>query len=468
MSDLNNSRPLDVHVWSEHPEINILVDELWARLFYNEECHSKRRGPKSKATKKKHVKCLMIDLYVGWKTDPEMYIAVHMSKSGWKANSRYNALNLSSKMIAVIHSLIDGGWLENYIGFEGRLTRIRPSDKLRFLFSFIDVSRDEIDWYKNKEMLELRGSKDPAVGGSIQQLEYPDSKETEQMRYLLKRYNQLLVSQKIELPVTEDDYVERKITKGPQTGMVQRIYVDRGNLFVKRVFNNGSWKLGGRFYGGWWQQIPKELRNEITINGKPTIEIDYKSMHVSLLFALIDHPHEYDPYDIELVNELVGRGLDQRSILKKLVLMSINSSSKKKAFSAFRSEYQRGHPCKRIKNIELQKLLNAFLTKYPSLEKFMFSGKGLELMFLDSCIAEYVIEHFTDQNVPVLTMHDSFIISYDKVLELRAVMTKAGNKYAGRFLFTEKSDHGLDEWYAEYLNTGAAPNFEPKQMGEKS
>lgn len=462
MSDLNNSRPLDVHVWSEHPEINILVDELWARLFHNEECHSKRRGPKPKATKKKHVKCLLIDLYVGWKTDPEMYIAVHMSKSGWKANSRYNALNLSSMMIAVIHSLIDGGWLEHYIGFEGRLTRIRPSDKLRFLFSFIDVSRDEIDWHKNKEMLELRGSKDPAVGGSIQQLEYPDSKETEQMRYLLKRYNQLLVSQKIELSVTEDDYVERKITKGPQTGMVQRIYVDQGNLFVKRVFNNGSWKLGGRFYGGWWQQISKELRNEITINGKPTIEIDYKSMHVSLLFALIGHPHEYDPYSIELVDELVGRSLDQRSILKNLVLMCINSNSKKKAFSAFRSEYQPGHPCKRLKDIELERLLTAFLTKYPRLEKFMFSGKGLELMFLDSCIAEYVIKHFTDQNVPVLTLHDSFIIAYDRVLELRAVMTEAGNKYAGRHLFTDKSDHGLDEWYAEYLNTGVPPKYIPK------
>ena len=92
----------------------------------------------------------------------------------------------------------------------------------------------------------------------------------------------------------------------------------------------------------------------------------------------------------------------------------------------------------------------------------MFSGKGLELMVLDSCIAEYVIKHFTDQNVPVLTLHDSFIIAYDRVLELRAVMTEAGNKYAGRYLFTEKSDYGLDEWYAEYLNTGYFPRFEPK------
>ena len=166
-------------------------------------------------------------------------------------------------------------------------------------------------------MLELRRSKDSNLYCSGKHLEYDDTPETEKMRGLLIRYNKLLRSQKIELSVIEGDHVKRIISKGHQTGMTQKIYVDRGNLFIKRVFNDGSWKLGGRFYGGWWQQIPKELRTEIIINGKPTIEIDYKSMHVSLLFALIDHPHEYDPYNIELVNELVGRGLDQRSIPQK-------------------------------------------------------------------------------------------------------------------------------------------------------
>lgn len=33
MPDLNHSRPLDVHVWSDHPEVNLLVSEIWERLF---------------------------------------------------------------------------------------------------------------------------------------------------------------------------------------------------------------------------------------------------------------------------------------------------------------------------------------------------------------------------------------------------------------------------------------------------
>ena len=49
---LNNSRPLDVHVWSDYPEINHLADALWETYF--EPIEVIRRGPKPKATKKSH------------------------------------------------------------------------------------------------------------------------------------------------------------------------------------------------------------------------------------------------------------------------------------------------------------------------------------------------------------------------------------------------------------------------------
>ena len=33
--DYNYSRPLDVHRWSEHPEVNIFVDEIYNDKFKN-------------------------------------------------------------------------------------------------------------------------------------------------------------------------------------------------------------------------------------------------------------------------------------------------------------------------------------------------------------------------------------------------------------------------------------------------
>ena len=135
--NLNNSRPLDVHVWSDYPEINHLVDALWETYF--EPIEVRRRGPKPKAPKKVHLKVLLLDLYVCCLNDQTMYLAVHMSMSGWKANSRYNALHLSSQMIGVVRKLVDLEYLEFHKGYEGRLSRIRATDRLHFLFHSIVV-----------------------------------------------------------------------------------------------------------------------------------------------------------------------------------------------------------------------------------------------------------------------------------------------------------------------------------------
>ena len=144
--------------------------------------------------------------------------------------------------------------------------------------------------------------------------------------------------------------------------------------------------------------------------------------------------------------------------------MAINAKTKENAFRAFRSDQATGHTFKRLKNSQLEKLLNAFTKKYPELSPYLCTGKGLELMFRDSCIAEYVIEHFTKMDVPILSMHDSYIVPFDRVLELRATMTEAGNRFAERFMFTDKKGDGLDEWLQSHLNTGKQPDWEPKQV----
>ena len=70
-NDINNSRPLDVHVWSDYPEFNQLVNKLWVKYLPSEDS-AVRPGPKSKATSKVHFKTLLLDLYVCWMTDPNM------------------------------------------------------------------------------------------------------------------------------------------------------------------------------------------------------------------------------------------------------------------------------------------------------------------------------------------------------------------------------------------------------------
>jgi len=438
------------------------VNEIWDSFFHSGDAVTVKQGRKPKATKKVHLKVLLLDLFVCWAADPTQYIAVHLSKSGWKANSRYNALHLSSRMIDVIKVLHEHNFIELHLGFEGRLSRIRASEKLELLFASLNAPQEAILFNHLREPLELRRRSE--ADKKKEKVEYDDTQETARMREVLNRYNALLSQSHIDICSLEDPIVERIITSGKDAGRKQRLSIDRSEIFVRRIFNNGSWEQGGRFYGGWWQGIGKDLRHDIMIDNKPTIEIDFKAMHAALLFAATNQQSEFDPYSLE--DELLsGFSLEeQRSVLKQLVLMALNSETRSQAFRAFRSDQSKDSSRRKLKDKELGTLLTAFTNKYPSIEPYICSGKGLELMYLDSCIAEQVIEHFSKQSIPVLCIHDSFIIQYDKVLELRATMVNAAGTLTGRYMFTDKNGYGFDEWFAALDNTGVKPDWEPKTV----
>ena len=46
-------------------------------------------------------------------------------------------------------------------------------------------------------------------------------------------------------------------------------------------------------------------------------------------------------------------------------------------------------------------------------------------MYIDAQIAEYIINHFTDQGIPVLAIHDSFLINRVHEGDLRSIMQTA-------------------------------------------
>ena len=88
-NDYEHSRPLDVHRWSEHPEANTFGDDIFNTYF------------KHKTNiRKKHLKVVLLDLYVAWRDDPTLTIGVAMSPKAYKAGkSRYNSLNIKRTTI---------------------------------------------------------------------------------------------------------------------------------------------------------------------------------------------------------------------------------------------------------------------------------------------------------------------------------------------------------------------------------
>jgi uncharacterized protein YfbU (UPF0304 family) len=123
---------------------------------------------------------------------------------------------------------------------------------------------------------------------------------------------------------------------------------------------------------------------------------------------------------------------DQRSAVKGVVLMAINATSAKKAFGAFRESKDEEDRMKTLSDQQLQKLLDAFTDKYPEIKDALNTGQGLNLMNLDSQIANMIIDYYTKQNIPILCIHDSFIINWKREEELRRIMDMASVQVNGK------------------------------------
>ena len=134
-----------------------------------------------------------------------------------------------------------------------------------------------------------------------------------------------------------------------------------------------------------------------------------------------------DPYDlVELkLPDVVTTKEQQRAYVKLLVLMGINADSDKLAFQAFRNDDRQDKVSNSLTDIQLAALLDAFIDKHPQFDGVLNTGQALRLMNIDSQIANMVVDHFTQKDIPVLCIHDSFIIQYDKEPELRRILDQA-------------------------------------------
>ena len=396
------SRPFDVHKWSDHPEVNKFVNSIYDNNF---------KLQKSEVLKK-HLKVVLLDLYVAWQQHQSMRIGVHMSRNAYKTKSRYNELHISQKTIDVVKELNNQNFINLVTGFNpGKITRIWAANKLIKLFEKAKFKSDDIRFHKNKEVLILRDTQ-------RNNIEYTDTKKTDEMRSLLKEYNYLLSKTFIDIPELDIPKIQLDNTF---------INISSYEKFVRRIFSNNSWNDNGRFYGGWWQRIPKSWRSKIYINEMPTIEDDYGSLHPILLYAKkgIDYHslEKGDPYNVAKL--YLENPDDQRKLIKKLFLTAINAKDEKSCFQAVKSELQTELQNFKFTFDNLREILDELKNLHPEISDDFCNGKGIGLLNLDGQIAEYIIKKFTYSNIPVLCIHDSFIVSFKQDDFLRTTMNDA-------------------------------------------
>jgi len=336
-------------------------------------------------------------------------------------------------MIAVFDGLLRIGFIEvtklghfDRVTYQGNTTRFVARDELLERLQELEGHPAiSIKPDFNAETIILR---DKVDGRKVLQ-EYEDTPATERHRANLKKINSCFLRHWCDLEVqdTELAKLEARIanhaTKEP---------IDFSQRTLVRIFSNGSFKQGGRFYRGWWQNVPSEYRKYITIDEKRTAEFDFSQLNPHLLY--------HSNYKVLGSDDAYDRVLEgeHRKIVKQ----------------AFNAMVQASTPLKScpeeidMSGLEMSwaELRDRIIKAHKPIADHFFKGVGNHLQFMDSNIAERIMLHFAGMDAPALPVHDSFILhhAYGESGEVEEAMRRAFYEEVGNHI--SKIDEEILTW----------------------
>jgi len=232
--------------------------------------------------------------------------------------------------------------------------------------------------------------------------------------------------------------------------------------WLRRIFIEST-QLGGRFYGE-YQNLPSELRDAILINGEKTVELDFKAMHIAILYALEGIELDGDPYHVEGYPReaiksvcLVLANTDNLPALKAAITRSAQPEIQRvnAQYQVRRYEYERltainlkcdkpkmpvtleGYVDGLPKNCKGQDVIYAIRARHtPIAHHFGQEDIGLRLQRLDSDVMAAALTML--KGIPVLPVHDSIRCRVSDINTVYEVMAQACIKVLGHRIRIEE------------------------------
>ena len=386
----------------------------------SKENRSRKRSTDAQRHFEYAIEIILKDLWKATAISPKNECRINKRTAYYSESPRYRDPNLTFKQtMAAFDGLIAldmievtrNGFFDRETG-NGGITKYRAKDRLLELLEgvegnpFRDIQPD-----LDAEYIVLRDHID-----SVRTvIDYEDDAATTEMRSNLRIINTCLAKHWPDLRIKDEDYSalqERLLlddTKQP---------VDFTQRILTRIFSNGRFDHGGRFYRAWWHNVPSEYRKFITIDGKRTSEYDYSQLNPHMAYYL---------RGAELGSEdAYSRVFDgeHRPLVKEAfnAMMQASTPLLRKPDGIDLTEVDFDWPT----------LRKAVLAAHMPLVDVFFKGHGNHLQFVDSCIAEKVMLQFVkSDDEPVLPVHDSFVMHYafGDMGELEEAMRRAFHDY---------------------------------------
>lgn len=274
---------------SKYPIINEFVEEVVLPQVL-----AQRKRVRNQPEIRRAVRMFILNVLKNKYCHFNPWCSIDLGKDAYKKFvSRYDKLYFTYGQIKRVYDeLASLGYLSikrgHYFSDGGFKTRICASERLVadwVLFNAGRVSDSDMAYSVKPimptEPIHIKDSEKNLI-------EYEDSEEIYRDRVDVNALNLGLVyADEIRLgalPPLEDATGKLKDIIYKQTYEKSPISYERVGVY--RVFNNGGTDENGRFNGAWYQNLKKELRPFITINGWTTIELDYSCHHPRLLYIL--------------------------------------------------------------------------------------------------------------------------------------------------------------------------------------
>jgi hypothetical protein len=332
-------------------------------------------------------------------SESNQWVAYSRNMEFYRNGHRYRGTDFSYRsVVSTVDRLDAAGSIESFVvppGNFGWQSSFRATPKLMDAWRKLgDMLTHEIG-----EPIILRDNN----GKSI---DYDDNRFTRRVRAEIVRFNETLAPVVIHVP-------------GEQRGhhiMVGESYVlpVPGNP-LRRIYGRGSFSMGGRAYG-WWQNIPKGARAQMTINGESVAEADYSAMHATILYNVVGVCFIGDPYD------LAGYDRDEAKLAFNIAL---NAANKWVAIGALANRLGKD-------KTYCADLLNAIRAKHKPIERYFCADAGISLMNSDSELILSAVKAVNATGNVALPVHDALIIEGRIASLAQAKMVDAFESKFGR------------------------------------
>jgi hypothetical protein len=388
------SRVFEPFLELNNDSVNSGIDELLHTLRqkwlgkYNKRPNVKRQ--------QKFIDCLriiLLNLVRARVQAAGMTVGIASGKERLNTEKRYNPNFMSVSYFRTALSLLASEGIMTVVtpgyqyGTLAQVARYALTDSGVARLPIKDITRGEFAPGTPRELIILR-DRDKRL------CDYRDTQNTVAMRDALTLINTVL------------DNADISTTR--QMGVEAEVGV---NTTLCRIFNDETFNHGGRFYGGWWQLEGKDSRTQITIDGHPTAEADFTGLHASILFSQAGLVIPEDPYALV-------PGVEGSAVLRDHAKTTFNALLNAKSL---RPKQPSNFDCAEH-GMSPDEFRQSVIDAFPMLPGVFGSKVGVELQYKDSVLAERIMLHFVNRGIPILPVHDSFIIQADLIDELVSTM----------------------------------------------